>query len=293
MKTGFIGLGAMGMHMAHNLHRKGYLTAVWNRSQKKAEALAAETGCAVADEPSTLARSCEVIVTCLSRDSDVLEVIDSIVPHIRPGAIVVDCSTTSADTARQAAGRLAAADAAFLDCPLSGGTEGARDASLAIMVGGNADAFQRARPVLEAMGGHVVLMGEVGAGQATKACNQIMVAGINQAVTESLAFARAENLDMDKLFGVLENGAAGNWFLKNRGRTMIRGDYPLGFKVVLHKKDLGICRDMAARHSVQLPVVEMTLVHYRRLADEGHGDEDISSLYRLKSRLFGIDVSNE
>ncbi|MEE8528325.1 MAG: NAD(P)-dependent oxidoreductase, partial [Gammaproteobacteria bacterium] len=293
MKTGFIGLGAMGTHMARNLHRKGYLTAVWNRSQQKAETLAAETGCAVTDNPGALAKSCRVVVTCVSRDSDVLEVMDSIAPHIRPGTIVVDCSTTSADTARQAAARLAAADAAFLDCPVSGGTEGARDARLAIMVGGNADAFDRARPVLEAMGDHVVLMGDVGAGQATKACNQIMVAGINQAVTESLAFARAEGLDMDKLIGVLENGAAGNWFLKNRGPTMVRGDYPLGFKVILHEKDLGICHDMAERHSVQLPVVEMTLIHYRRLADEGHGDEDISALYRLKSRLFGIDVSNE
>ncbi len=293
MKTGFIGLGAMGMHMARNLHRKGYLTAAWNRSRQKAEALAGETGCAVADNPGALAKSCEVIVTCVPRDSDVLEVMNSIAPHIRPDAIVLDCSTTSADTARQAAERLAAAHAAFLDCPVSGGTEGARDARLAIMVGGKADAFERARPVLEAMGSHVVLMGDVGAGQATKACNQIMVAGINQAVTESLAFARAEGLDMDKLIGVLENGAAGNWFLKNRGPTMIRGDYPLGFKVALHEKDLGICHDMAARHSVQLPVVEMTLVHYRRLADDGHGDEDISALYRLKSRLFGIDVSNE
>ncbi len=293
MKTGFIGLGAMGMHMARNLHRKGYLAAVWNRSQQKARQLGAETGCAVADDPGSLARSCEAIVTCVSRDNDVLEVVHSIAPHMMPGSIVMDCSTTSADTARQAATRLATENTAFLDCPVSGGTEGARDASLAIMVGGNANAFERGRPMLEAMGRHVVLIGDVGAGQATKACNQIMVAGINQAVTESLAFAHAEGLDMDKLIGVLENGAAANWFLKNRGPTMITGRYPLGFKVVLHEKDLGICHDMAERHSVQLPVVEMTLLHYRRLADEGHGDEDISSLYRLKSRLFGINVSNE
>ena len=285
MKTGFIGLGAMGLQMARNLHRKGLLTAVWNRSPDKSRNLSEETGCMVADDPAGLASLCEAIVICISRDEAVLEIVDAIAPHLDPGSLVIDCSTTAAATAHAAAAELGA-QVSFLDCPVSGGTEGARDARLAIMAGVDAAAFRRALPVLEAMGRHIIHMGDVGAGQATKASNQIMVAGINQAVTEALAFAAAEGLDMDKLIAVLDNGAASNWFLRNRGPTMIRGDYPLGFKVVLHEKDLGICRNMAACHDVTLPVVEMTLVHYRRLAEAGHGDEDISSLFRLKSKLF-------
>lgn len=285
MKTGFIGLGAMGLHMARNLHRRGLLAAVWNRSPDKSRNLSEETGCMVAGDPAGLASLCEAIVICISRDEAVLEIVDAIAPHLDPGSVVIDCSTTAAATARAAAAELGA-QVSFLDCPVSGGTEGARDARLAIMAGGDAAAFRRALPVLEAMGRHIIHMGDVGTGQATKASNQIMVAGINQAVTEALAFAAAEGLDMDKLISVLDNGAAGNWFLRNRGPTMIRGDYPLGFKVVLHEKDLGICRNMAACHDVTLPVVEMTLVHYRRLAEAGHGDEDISSLFRLKSKLF-------
>jgi 3-hydroxyisobutyrate dehydrogenase len=128
-------------------------------------------------------------------------------------------------------------------------------------------------------------MGPVGAGQAAKATNQIMVAGINQAVTEALAFGRAQGLPMDKLIAALEKGAAGNWFLSRRGPTMVRGEYPLGFKVGLHAKDLEICRRMAEEFGVKLPVVEMTLVHYARIADTS-AEEDISALFRLKSDMF-------
>ena len=206
-------------------------------------------------------------------------------PALRPGAIVADCSTVASSTAREAATRLAGAGADFLDCPVSGGTEGAKAGTLSIMVGGDAAVLERARPALEAMGGSITLMGPVGAGQAAKATNQIMVAGINQAVTEALAFGRAQGLPMDRLIAALEKGAAGNWFLSKRGPTMIRGEFPLGFKVGLHAKDLEICRRMAAELGVKLPVVEMTLLHYRRLPAHSV-DEDISALFRLKSDMF-------
>ena len=284
-RVGFIGLGAMGLPMARNLHRAGLLCGAWNRTPARAESLAAETGVPAAETPAALAAQCDVVVTCVSADADLLEVIDAMAPALRPDTVVVDCSTVAAATAREAAARLAASGAGFLDCPVSGGTEGAAAGTLSIMVGGDEAHLERARPALEAMGGTIVHMGPVGAGQAAKATNQIMVAGINQAVTEALAFGRAQGLPMDKLIAALEKGAAGNWFLSRRGPTMVRGEYPLGFKVGLHAKDLEICRRMAEEFGVKLPVVEMTLVHYARISDTS-AEEDISALFRLKSDMF-------
>jgi 3-hydroxyisobutyrate dehydrogenase len=286
LRVGFAGLGAMGVPMARNLHRAGLLTAVWNRTAAKAAALGAETGVAAAATPAALAAQCDVIVTCVSADRDLLEVVAAMAPALAAGAIVVDCSTVAAQTARTAAARLAEVGAGFLDCPVSGGTEGAAAGTLSIMVGGAEEHLERARPALEAMGSTIVHMGPAGAGQAAKATNQIMVAGINQAVTEALAFGRAQGLPMDKVIAALEKGAAGNWFLSKRGPTMIRGEFPLGFKVSLHAKDLEICRRMAADLGVKLPVVEMTLLHYARLPEHS-ADEDISALFRLKSDMFG------
>jgi 3-hydroxyisobutyrate dehydrogenase len=287
LRVGVIGLGAMGLPMARNLHRAGLLCGAWNRTPAKAESLAAETGVPAAETPAALAARCDVVVTCVSADADLLQVIDAMAPALRPDAVVVDCSTVAAATAREAAARLAESGAGFLDCPVSGGTEGAAAGTLSIMVGGDEADLERARPALEAMGGTIVHMGPVGAGQAAKATNQIMVAGINQAVTEALAFGRAQGLPMDKLIAALEKGAAGNWFLSRRGPTMVRGEYPLGFKVGLHAKDLEICRRMAEELGVKLPVVEMTLVHYARISGTS-AEEDISALFRLKSDMFSV-----
>ncbi|MFU8820069.1 MAG: NAD(P)-dependent oxidoreductase [Gammaproteobacteria bacterium] len=285
MRTGFVGLGAMGLPMARNLHRAGLLAGAWNRTGARAEALATETGVPIASSPAALAAACDLVVTCVSADDDLLEVVTQLATALAPGAIVVDCSTVAAGTAREAARRLAAAGAEFLDCPVSGGTEGAVAGTLSIMVGGDEATLARARPALEAMGGSITHMGAVGAGQSAKATNQIMVAGINQAVTEALAFGQAQGLPMDRLIAALEKGAAGNWFLSRRGPTMVRGEFPLGFKVGLHAKDLEICRRMAEEHGVRLPVVEMTLLHYGRLP-EPSADEDISALFRLKLEMF-------
>jgi 3-hydroxyisobutyrate dehydrogenase len=285
LRAGFIGLGAMGLPMARNLHRAGLLAGVWNRSPAKSEMLAAETGVAAAPTPAALGAACDLIVSCVSADEDLLNIVDALAPALRPGSIVVDCSTVSSGTARSAAARLAEAGAEFLDCPVSGGTEGAVAGTLSIMVGGEESTLERARPALEAMGANITLMGPVGAGQAAKATNQIMVAGINQAVTEALAFGRAQGLPMDRLIAALEKGAAGNWFLSRRGPSMIRNEFPLGFKVGLHAKDLEICRRMAEELGVRLPVVEMTLLHYARLPEHS-ADEDISALFRLKSDMF-------
>lgn len=284
--TGFAGLGAMGRGMARNLHAAGLLRAIWNRTASRARELADELQIEPAVNPAALAASCDVIVTCVSADADVLDLVDAMAPALRRGSVVVDCSTVSADTAREAARRLAPRGVDFLDAPVSGGVEGARDGTLAIMVGGADTAFNRALPVLKAMGRTVTHFGPSGAGQAAKATNQIMCAGIIQAVAEAMAFAKAERLPLDKLVATLGQGAGSSWYFVHRAPNMVREEYPAGFRVRLHEKDLRICHEMAARHGVRLPVIETTLELYRRLVELGHGDEDISTIFRLKDALF-------
>lgn len=285
-KTGFVGLGAMGWGMAGNLHATGWLEVVWNRTAERADSFAREYPVPVAADPGELAGRCDVIMVCVSADEDVLAVVDALKPGLRAGALVVDCSTVSAETAGEAARRLAAVEARYIDAPVSGGTEGAAQGSLTVMAGGDAGDFERARCALEVVGQRVVHMGPVGAGQSTKAVNQVLCAGINQAVGEAMAFARALDLPLQQVIDVVGSGAAGNWFVNHRGPNMIRGEYPPGFKVELHHKDLEICRRMAERRSGALPLSEATVRDYRRLMQEGHGGEDISALYRLKDELF-------
>jgi 3-hydroxyisobutyrate dehydrogenase len=289
MKTGVIGLGAMGAPMARNLHRTGYLAAVWNRSMDKSRQLADELDVPVAVEPAALAQNCDLIILSVSADADVLEIIEAMLPGVRAGTVIVDTSTISRDTAREAAARLRKVRAEYLDAPVSGGMEGARNGTLAMMVGGDAAVLNQVRPVLDAIAGRVEHMGPVGAGQATKAVNQVMAAGINQAVSEALAFAGALDLPLDKVIEVVGSGAAGNWFLAHRGPTMTRGNYEPGFRVALHHKDLAICKQMAGQFDVALPVVEMTLIHYRRLMEAGLGDLDISALHHEKQGMFASD----
>jgi len=154
------------------------------------------------------------------------------------------------------------------------------------MVGGDSAVLERVRPVLAAISKTIVHMGDVGTGQATKAVNQIMAAGINQAVTEALAFAEAEGLPIDKVIEVVGSGASANWFLHHRGTSMTQGEFAPGFKLGLHHKDLQICQAMVAEHGVHLPIIEMSLILYQRLIDEGFADEDISTLFRHKQRMF-------
>jgi 3-hydroxyisobutyrate dehydrogenase len=290
LKIGFIGLGAMGMPMAENLARGTLLHAVWNRTTRKAEALAAHTGVKAAANPADLAAACDCIITSVPADADLEQVIIAMLPGLRPGTILVDTSTVRAQTVIDLNARLGRLDVRLLDAPVSGGVEGARHGELVFMVGGDEQALEQVRPALQCMGKQITWMGPAGSGQATKAVNQIMAAGINQAVTEALAFAEGMQLPLEKVVEVISGGAAGNWFLQQRGPSMTRGEYAPGFRIALHKKDLDICRDMAeaiAEHDMRLPVIEMTRVHYARLIEQGYGDEDISALYRLKRELFG------
>lgn len=286
MKVGVIGLGAMGSGMAANLQRAGLLAAVWNRSADKAEAFGREYGAQVAATPAELAMQCDIVITCVSRADDVLEVVDALLPGVDADTIVIDTSTVEVAAVNTAAQRLSARGAAFLDAPVSGGAEGARNGQLVVMVGGDEAVLTRARPALDAIAKAVTHMGPLGSGQATKAVNQIMAAGVIQAVSEALAFGEAVGLDMDKVIDVVGGGAAGNWLLSHRGPAMVRGRFEPGFKLALHHKDLNICRAMLADMNAALPLVEMTLHHYEKLMAQGHGDDDISGLYRLKQELL-------
>jgi 3-hydroxyisobutyrate dehydrogenase len=286
LRTAFVGLGAMGAPMARNLHAAGLLVGVWNRGSDKAAAMASELQVSAYADLASVGAACDVVVVCVSADADVRAVIDALKPGLRPGTLVIDCSTVSAGTARAMYAELRAVGVDFLDCPVSGGVEGARAATLAIMGGGDETAFAAARPLLEKLGRTITYMGTSGAGQAAKATNQIMCAGIIQTVAEAMAFAKAEGLPLDRLIETLGQGAGSSWYFVNRAPFMANERYPAGFRVRLHDKDLRICQQMAAAHGATLPVVESTLEEYERLIADGHGDEDISAIYRLKSLLF-------
>ena len=287
MNTTFVGLGAMGAPMARNLHRAGLLRGVWNRTAEKATALAAELPTTAYTNLAALAADSDVVVICVSADADVRGVVAGLRGGLKAGAIVIDCSTVGAGTAREMHQLLQAQGVAFLDCPVSGGVEGARLGTLAMMAGGEEATFERARPVLEKLGKTLAYLGPSGAGQACKATNQIMCAGIIQAVAEAMAFAKAEGLPLERVIDTLGKGAGSSWYFVNRAPFMAQGSFPAGFRVRLHDKDLRICHDMAASHGATLPVVESTLAQYAQLIAGGHGDEDISSIYLLKSQLFG------
>ena len=272
--------------MAKNLHKAGLLQAVWNRSADKAQGLAAELGVAAPATLEEFAPLVDVAVICVSADADVRSVIERMAGGLAAGALVIDCSTVSAETARWAADLLAGRGVRFIDAPVSGGVEGAKNGALAIMCGGERAAFEEARPVLAAMGKTIEHFGPSGSGQATKATNQIMCAGIIRACAEAMAFAGAHGLPLDRVVATLGAGAGSSWYFVHRAPNMIREAYPAGFRVTLHAKDLRICHDMAARFGVALPVVESMLAEYAELIAQGHGDEDISATHRLKQALF-------
>ncbi len=295
MKTGVIGLGNMGTEVARNLSRARLLKRIWNRTRMKAESIGSELDSSISGSIESLTRECELIIISVSADQDLLDVIKQMLPELRKGKIIVDISTTSVETARIAAEMVEKMEADFLDAPVTGGVEGARRADLVLMVGGDEMVLDQVSAILDTFSRTQIYMGPSGSGQATKAVNQVMAAGINQAVTEALAFANAMSLDMETVIEVIKSGAAGNWFLKNRGNTLINNEYEAGFKLELHHKDLKICQDMALDLSksteVRLPLVEMTLNHYKRLMEAGMGEKDISALYSLKQNMFSDESS--
>jgi len=283
LRAGFIGLGAMGVAMAGHLKRVGLLVGVSNRSMAKAQTFAAEHGVG-AFSVAELAKRCNLVVLCVTADADVLEVAREIAAHAAPGTVVIDHSTVSSETAKAAERLMTEARGAFLDAPVSGGVEGAKNGKLSIMVGGAADVLARVRPALDAYGARISHMGPTGAGQNTKAVNQVLVAGIAQATCEGLALGAALGLDPAALLPTLMGGAANSWFLEKRGATMLRNEFSVGFKLALLHKDLKIVEGLAKAAGTDRSVIEKSLADYAELMAQGHGDEDISALIRLKRR---------
>ena len=280
-RVGWIGIGAMGGPMAGHVARQGQLALIGNRTLSRAEALARELGVASASKHEAFV-DCEVVALCVGGDQDVLDNVRALARVMQPGSIVVDHSTVSVSTARAAAECLAAAEVGFLDAPVSGGVEGARLGRLSIMVGGSAETLQRAEPVLQCYAARIAHMGPSGAGQATKAVNQAIVAGINEAVCEGLALGERLGLDAEILLPTLQAGAAASWFLDKRGATMLRDAFTPGFKSAHMAKDLRIVQSMAEQAGMRHPMIDLALQDYAELERCGAGDLDTSALIRLK-----------
>ncbi|MEB3156258.1 MAG: NAD(P)-dependent oxidoreductase [Cyanobacteriota bacterium] len=286
----FIGLGALGAPMAANLLAASVRLTVHNRGRERETPLA-RAGAQVADRPAAAAAGARVVLLCLSDGPAVEEVLfgpEGVVaglaattpPPGSPPPLVVDFSTIEPSRARSLAARLAARGIAWLDAPVTGGTEGARAGTLSVLVGGDADTLERARPLLEVIGGTITHFGPAGAGQQAKAINQILVAGSYAAVAEAMALARRLGLPMDDLRRALSCGAAGSWALDHRAAGMIAGRFPLGFRLALHRKDLAIALAAAAETGLELPVCRTVAAMEDDLLAAGHGDEDVSALAR-------------
>ena len=289
-RIGFAGMGTMGAAMAANLARAGFPLTVWNRTPGRTAALL-ELGATEAADPAALAAASDIVVTCVRDSPDVEAVVfgpDGLAGGFRPGSLLVDCSTISPAAARSLATRLEDGDVRMLDAPVSGGSEGAVNGTLTIMVGGEAGDLERARPVLEAMGKTITHLGPVGAGQITKAVNQVILAGTYLGVAEGIVLALKSGIDPQQVVAALLGGAAGSWVLQNRSGRMIDDDYPLGFKLELHRKDLAIALDLARDAGATLPVAALAASLEDGLVAQGHGEDDNSALARAVRQLSGL-----
>ncbi len=283
MKTGWIGLGAMGWPMAGHLHRDGHLTSIWNRSLEKAEAFADQhPDVLLANSPGDLAASVDVVAVCVSADDDLRAIVNNMLGQLKAGQTVVDHSTVSPATAREVAGLLKAVGVSFVDAPVTGGVEGAIKGALAIMAGGTWDDFHTLKPVFAAYAKVSHHLGPNGCGQEAKAVNQLMVAGIAEAVCESLALMEALDLPREAMLELLSGGAAGNWFLDKRGRTMLADEFEVGFAPALLLKDLKICKALCDEAGFESKVVDLALNDYAALIKTGEPGRDISALIRHK-----------
>ena len=282
LKLGVVGLGALGRPMAANLISAGFDTRLHNRTRS------AETGddfdgavrCA---NPAEAAAGVDVLLLCVSDDTAVETVLfgdDGASAGLRPGSVVLDCSTISPAQAVRCADRLARQGVSYLDAPVTGGTEGARAGTLTVLVGGEPDALDKVQPVLAVIGGTVHHFGAVGRGQQVKAVNQVLVAGSYAAVAEAMALGERLDLPMRQVVEALKGGAAGSWALSHRAEGMLAGRYPLGFKLALHHKDLDIALSTAEGVQLELPISSLVQDQEAALIDRGFGEEDVSALHR-------------
>jgi 3-hydroxyisobutyrate dehydrogenase len=290
-RIAFVGLGTMGAAMAANLRRAGFAVTGWNRSPGRAGDLIALGGVEAAT-PADAARAADIVVTCVSDTPDVEAVLfgpDGVAEGLAPGGLVIDCSTISPEATARFGARLRERGIGFVDAPMSGGSEGARNAALTFFLGGADDDVARAHPVLEAMGKTITHFGPAGSGQAVKAVNQVVIAGVYLGVAEGMVLAMKAGLDPEAVVGALGGGIAKSWILENRSGKMIRNDYPLGFRTALHLKDLGIALELARTRGASLPVTALAAQLEAGLVARGYGDEDMSNLARAIRSLSGME----
>jgi 3-hydroxyisobutyrate dehydrogenase len=291
MRVGFVGLGTMGGAMAANAARAGFAVTAWNRTPGRGAALA-ELGVALVESPAAVAREADILVSIVSDTPDVDAVLfgpEGVAEGAGSGLLVVDMSTISPSATRDFATRLAAQGVTMLDAPVSGGSEGAKKGTLSIFVGGDSADLERARPVLESLGTTITHVGPIGAGQAAKAVNQVILAGTYLGVAEGIVLALKAGLDVEQLVAALGGGAAQSWVLANRSGRMQANDYPLGFKVSLHRKDLGIALQLARETGAALPIAAICEQLEAGLIGRGHGDDDVSAIARTIRELSGLD----
>jgi 3-hydroxyisobutyrate dehydrogenase-like beta-hydroxyacid dehydrogenase len=280
-KVAFIGLGVMGFPMAGHLKAKGHDVIVYNRTGAKAEAWAQKHGGKSAPTPAAAAKDAEFVITMVGNDKDVEEVIlgrDGVLSGMKKGAILVDHTTASADVARKVYAAAKDKGVPFIDAPVSGGQAGAENGKLTVMCGGDKEAFERAKPVMDSYARAVTLLGPAGAGQLTKMVNQICIAGLVQGLSEGIAFAEKAGLDADLVLDVISKGAAQSWQMENRGKTMHQRKFDFGFAVDWMRKDLGICLAEAKRNGAKLPVTQAVSGYYDEVSKSGGSRWDTSSL---------------
>lgn len=291
-RIGFIGLGVMGKPMARNLMKRGYELVVHSRSRGPVDELAAE-GATPASTPAEVARQAAVVMTMVPDSPDVVAVLEGehgVFGALQPGALVIDHSTIAPAVARRLAARAASLGASMLDAPVSGGEVGAINASLSIMVGGEAAAFERARPMLEAMGNaeRIILIGESGAGQLCKVCNQMVIGGTLAAVSEAFALARKAGVDAAKVRAALLGGFASSRVLEAHGERILQENYKPGFRTKLFAKDLRIASDTLLEHRAPAPVAAAVQQLVSALLAEGKDDLDYSALATVLFDLAGV-----
>jgi 3-hydroxyisobutyrate dehydrogenase len=291
VRVGFVGLGTMGGAMAANAARAGFEVGAWNRTPGRAGELE-ELGVLLRESPAAVAAASDIVITIVSDTPDVEAVLfgaAGVAQGAAAGSLVVDMSTISPSATRQFAERLALRGVSMLDGPVSGGSEGAKKGTLSIFIGGDAADLERARPVLQSLGTTITHVGPIGSGQAVKAVNQVILAGTYLGVAEGIVLAIKAGLDVEQTVAALGGGAAQSWVLANRSGRMLANDYPLGFKVALHRKDLGIALAMARELGASLPVSALAEALEAGLIGQGHADDDMSALARSIRALSGLE----
>ena len=280
----FIGLGVMGYNMAGHLKKNKFNTTVYNRTASVAEKWVKDFEGESNNTPGEAVLNADIVCICVGRDEDLISVMESddgIINNIKDGTIIIDHTTASADIARKYYQKGKDSNFSFLDAPVSGGQAGAENGILSVMVGGDQDQFDKAKPIMSAYGKTIELIGSAGSGQLAKMINQICIAGLVQGLSEAMAFGKKANLDMEKVLQVISKGAAQSWQMENRYKTMLKNEYEFGFAVDWMRKDLSICFNEADKNGALLPVTKIVDKYYEEIQNNGGSRYDTSSLMTL------------